>query len=154
MQGIYLAFQGCEKNILKTLLHGIDFSEYQFEVGYFEAKKESFLYPDWEYLNHQTYITSEQAKKRLLTDENEDEKIENLTLCVRKNAIRKKHIQTFKDLVEGHYDLALKVVDHHTVHIFSPKEEVLSKIMKNATFINPDMMAIRPYERIDLTTVI
>lgn len=152
MQGIYLAFQGCEKNVLRTLLKGIDFSEYQFEVGFFEAKKEFFLYPDWEYLDHQASITSDQAKERLLSDDGE--KIENLTLCVRKNAIRKKHIQTFKDLVDGHYDLALKVVDHHTVHIFSPKEEVLSKIMKNAKFIDPQMMAIKPYESIELTTVI
>ena len=78
MQGIYLAFQGCEKNILKTLLSGIDFSDYQFDVGHFEARKEFFLHPDWEYLEHQRVITSDQAKKRFLEDEDDYERIENL----------------------------------------------------------------------------
>jgi hypothetical protein len=154
MQGIYLAFQGCEKNILKTLLSGIDFSDYQFEVGLLEARKEFFLYPDWSYLENKKEMTSEQAKQTFLANDEGTEHIENLTLCVRNKAIRKKHIQTFKDLVEGHYDLALKVVGHNTVQIYSPKEEVLSKIMHNVAIIDPAYTAIKPYERIELTTII
>lgn len=154
MQGIYLAFQGCEKNILKTLLSGIDFSDYQFDVGHFEARKEFFLHPDWEYLEHQRVITSDQAKKRLLEDEDDYERIENLSLCVRNKATRKKRIQTFKDLVDGHYDLALKVVDHNTVQVFSTREDVMKKIMNNAKLIDLSVASIKPFERIDVSTVV
>lgn len=154
MQGIYLAFQGCEKNILKTLLRGIDFSDYQFEVGVLEAKKEFFLYPHWAYLDTPISITSEQAKIKLLDNDDENEHIENLTLCIRNKSIQKKRIQTFKDLVEGNYDLALKVVDYHRVQIFSPKEDMLKHIMKNALYIDPSYRMIQSCEQIEPSTVI
>ena len=154
MQGIYLAFQGCEKNILKTLLSGIDFSDYHFDVGHFEARKEFFLHPDWEYLENQRVITSDQAKKRLLEDDNDYERIENLSLCVRNKTTRKKRIQTFKDLVDGHYDLALKVVDYNTVQVFSTRDDVMKAIMKNAKKVDFPVTSIRPFERIDFSTVV
>ncbi|HOI85084.1 MAG TPA: DUF2691 family protein [Acholeplasmataceae bacterium] len=152
MQGIYLAFQGCEKNILKTLLSGIDFSDYQFEVGHFEARKEFFLHPDWEYLEQQRLITSEDAKKRFLENEDDYEHIENLALYVRNKSIRKKHIQTFKDLVDGHYDLALKIVDHNSIQVYSTHDEVLNKILKNAYRFDRPIVSLKPFEHVDLNT--
>ncbi|HAX02046.1 MAG: hypothetical protein A2Y45_02310 [Tenericutes bacterium GWC2_34_14] len=154
MQGIYLAFQGCEKNILKTLLSGIDFSDYQFDVGHFEARKEFFLHPDWEYLEEQALITSDEAKKRLLENENDYEVIENLSLLVRNKTTRKKKIQTFKDLVDGDYEIALKVIDHSVVQVFSTKESVLKKIMCNVKGFDAPLASIRPFEHVELNTLI
>jgi hypothetical protein len=152
MQGIYLAFQGSEKNILKTLLSGIDFSDYQFEVGHFEARKEFFLHPDWEYLEQQRPVSSEDAKKRFLETEDDHEQIENLALYVRNKAIRKKHIQTFKDLVEGHYDLALKIVDHNSIQVYSTHDDVLKKIINNANMFDRPLVTLKPFEHVDLNT--
>lgn len=154
MQGIYLAFQGCEKNILKTLLSGIDFSDYQFDVGHFEARKEFFLHPDWEYLENERTVTSDQAKKRLLEDEDDYERIENLSLYVRNKTTRKKRIQTFKDLVDGNYDLALKVVDRNVVQVYSTRDDVMKKIMNNVKRIDLSIATIRPFEQIDFGTVL
>ena len=154
MQGIYFAFQGSERNILKTLLNGIDFTDYQFEVNHFQAKKESFLHPDWAYYDNKCMISSDDAKKRLLEDESDYERIENLSLYVRNKAIRKKRIQTFKDLVEGKYELALKVVDHNTVHVYSTSNDVINKIMSNAKTIDYSHASIKPYECIDFSTVL
>lgn len=152
MQGIYLAFQGCEKNIIKTLLSGIDFSDYQFEVGHFEARKEFFLHPDWEYLEQQRPITSEDAKKRFLENEDDHEHIENLALYVRNKSIRKKHIKTFQDLIEGHYDLALKIVDHNSIQVYSTHDDVLKTIMKNANTMDRPIVSLKPFEHVDLST--
>jgi len=154
MQGIYLAFQGCEKNILKTLLSGIDFSDYQFDVGHFESRKEFFLHPDWEYLEQQAIETSEEAKKRLLETEDDYERIENLTLLVRNKTTRKKKIETFKDFVDGPYDLALKVKDHNTVEVYSTKEDVLKKIMCNAKGSGAPLTLFKPFENIELNTIL
>lgn len=154
MQGIYLTFQSFEKNILKTLLSGFDVSEYHFDVDRFEARKDCFLYPDWEYVDQQAILSSDQAKKRLLESEDNYERIENLALYVRNKTTRKKKIQTFKDLVEGHYDFALKVVDYNTVEIFSTKDDVLKRIMFNAQALEQPYTTIKPYERIDFGTVL
>src|SRR5690606_41837607 len=56
-----------------TTLFRSDFSDYQFDVGHFEARKEFFLHPDWEYLENERTVTSDQAKKRLLEDEDRSE---------------------------------------------------------------------------------
>lgn len=154
MQGIYLAFQDCEKNILKTLLSGIDFSDYQFDVGHLEARKEFFLHPDWEYLEQQHMASSEQAKKRFLENENDYERIENAAIYVRNKTTKKRHIKTFKDLIDNQYDLALKVVDHHIIEVYSTKEEVLKQIIKNAACIDGPHKTIKPFDRVDYHTAL
>lgn len=154
MQALYLTFQGIEKNVLKMLLNGFDFSEFHFDVSRLETKKDFFIHPDWEYLEQPTAISSEQAKKRILQDDDEHACIENLALYIRNKSTRKKRIQTFKDLVDGHYDLALKVVGKNNIEFFSTNESVLKKIMMNAEGLNEPYKTIKPYERIDFSTVL
>ncbi len=150
MKALYLEFQGYDKNIVKKLLRGMDFSDSLFDIGHLEAREDFFIHPDWVFFDFRQQLASD-AKHFLLQSDQALPPVESLELYVRHKGVNPKHVETYKDLVEHQYDLAIKVTGRKRILVYAAKEDLLMGIMKNIKK-NHDVTftAIESYENLDL----
>ena len=146
MLGAVLTYKGRDKNIIKTLLSGIETKNLHFNLVYWESYGK--CNSDYDF-NSEVKVNSEIIKKELFKDKTEiyPEFIE-LFIGYEQNYFFEPVF--YKDFIESNYILSLVIIDRIHIEICCKEENILKKILENFGNTNLENKKIDILENIRL----
>ena len=130
MVGLLVRFNENDSNILKKLFDGINFDFFDFDIASIESY-ESDMPNGWDYLSELDYISSEQAKNRILNVNDIQAAPEFLELYIRPKDAKEDYFATYGEFIQSDYVMSVIIFDHRCIEICCKNENWLSKICDN-----------------------
>lgn len=130
MKGIKLKIISEESNVLMKILRGMEFTNYSFDINFFESYEVN-MGENWKELSNDKSITSEDAKERVLTIDDSRARIEFLELYIRYIDSEKANLYDYNDFLDSDYETVIKLIDACIIHIYSKNREFLKNVLRN-----------------------